>query len=100
MSSRARKPRARHHRVTQFGPYDDRNLVYFDTRLRSFLLGLAKLLVLAGITPKHFSELATRAFVAAACNLSKFRNGKINKSRVAVLTALRRAEVAKILSSH
>src|SRR5262245_9599798 len=100
MRHKARKPTARSSRGSQFDIRDDRNLVRFDNRLRSFLLGLAKLLVLAGITPKHFGELATRAFVDAACDLSKFRNGKINKSRVAVLTALRRAEVAKLLSAR
>ena len=93
-------PTARLSRVSQFDIRADRNVAQFDNRLRSFLLGLAKLLVLAGVTPKHFGELSTRAFVEAACDLSKFRNGKINKSRVAVLTALRRAEVAKLLSSR
>lgn len=100
MRPKAPKPTARLSRMSQFDISADRNIVHFDSRLRSFLLGLAKLLVLAGITPKHFGELATGAFVEAACELSRFRNGKINKSRVAVLTALRRAEVAKLLSSR
>jgi hypothetical protein len=68
--------------------------------LQQLLVELAQLLVPAGITPKHFGELATRAFVKAACSISKCRNGRINKSRVAVLTALRRAEVTRLISEN
>src|SRR6185369_7574146 len=100
MRPKAAKPAARFSRMSRFDLRDQRPVIDFDDGMRSFLLGLAKLLVLAGVTPKHFSELATRAFVEAACDLSRFRNGKINKSRVDVLTALRRAEVAKLLSSR
>ena len=58
------------------------------------------MLLQAGITPKHFGELAKQAFVEAAGTLSKFRNGKINRSRVAVMTGLSRAEVKRLLSGR
>ena len=72
-----------------------------ETRLASglhdLLLGLAKHLLPAGITPRYFGELAYRAFVEAAADISRCRNGRVNRSRVAVLTALRRAEVTRLL---
>lgn len=56
------------------------------------------LLVPSGVTPKHFAELAKHAFVNAAAELSRFRNGKLNRSRVAVITGLNRAEVKRLLA--
>lgn len=70
------------------------------TVLRQLLLGLAKQLVPAGITPKYFSELTYRAFVDAAADISRCRNGRVNRSRVAVLTSLRRAEVTRLLQEQ
>ena len=51
----------------------------------------------AGITPRLFGELAARAFVRAACKASTLRNGRINQSRVAVLTGLSRVEVRNLM---
>ena len=68
--------------------------------LRDLLLGLAKHLLPAGITPGYFGELVHRAFVEAAADISRCRNGRSNRSRVAVLTALRRAEVKRLLSER
>src|SRR5262249_51255165 len=42
-------------------------------------------------------ELAAQAFVKAACQASTLRNGRINQSRVAVLTGLSRPEVRKLM---
>ncbi len=56
------------------------------------------LLVPSGVTPKHFAELAKHAFVNAAAELSRFRNGRLNRSRVAVITGLNRAEVKRLLA--
>jgi hypothetical protein len=50
-----------------------------------------------GITPRLFGDLAARAFVKAACRASTLRNGRINQSRVAVLTGLSRAEVRNVM---
>jgi hypothetical protein len=67
--------------------------------LQTLLVELAALLVPRGVTPTRFNELAKRAFVHAAAEMSKFRNGKVNQSRVAVLTGLRRAEVRELLGA-
>jgi hypothetical protein len=67
--------------------------------LERLLLGLAQHLLPAGITPSYFGDLATQAFVRAAAQISKCRNGRVNSSRVAVLTSLRRAEVKRLLTA-
>ena len=67
-------------------------------RALQLLLGeLADPLMQAGITPRLFGDLAARAFVKAACKASTLRNGRINQSRVAVLTGLSRPEVRKLM---
>jgi hypothetical protein len=66
--------------------------------LHQLLCKLALPLLGVGITPRQFSEIAARAFVEAACNASTLRNGRVNQSRVAVLTGLSRPEVRKLLS--
>lgn len=68
-----------------------------DAQLRRLLSELAVILLPFGITPMHFSELAKRAFVEAAGQSSKFRNGKLNHSRIAVITGLNRSEVKRVL---
>jgi hypothetical protein len=71
-----------------------------DAQVRRLLTELAVVLLQVGITPKNFGELAKQAFVEAAGTLSKFRNGKINRSRVAVMTGLSRVEVKRLLSGQ
>jgi hypothetical protein len=70
-----------------------------DVEVERLLAELAIVLLEAGLTPKRFAELAKHAFVKAAGTISRFRNGKINHSRVAVMTGLSRIEVKRILSS-
>ena len=65
--------------------------------LQAMLAELAGPMMQAGITPRLFGELAARAFVKAACRASTLRNGRINQSRVAVLTGLSRAEVRTLM---
>lgn len=65
--------------------------------LQAALAELAEPLMQAGVTPRLFGELAARAFVKAACKASTLRNGRINQSRVAVLTGLSRAEVRNLM---
>jgi Family of unknown function (DUF6502) len=77
-----------------------RRLVRRNAGVKELLTELAVVLLQTGITPKHFAELAKQAFVEAAGTLSKFSNGKINRSRVAVMTGLSRAEVKRLLSGH
>jgi hypothetical protein len=68
-----------------------------DAQLELLLSELALLLLPAGITPMHFAEIAKHAFVHAAGQISSFRNGKFNQSRIAVITGLNRSEVKKLL---
>jgi Family of unknown function (DUF6502) len=75
-----------------------RRLLRRDIGVTRLLAELAVVLLQVGLTPKHFAELAKHAFVEAAGTISQFRNGKINRSRVAVMTGLSRAEVKRLLS--
>jgi hypothetical protein len=50
----------------------------------------------AGVTPTAFSDLARIAFVNAASDLCLMKNGRVNESRVAVITGLSRQEVARV----
>jgi hypothetical protein len=75
-------------------------LVRRDAGVKELLTELAVVLLQAGVTPKHFAELAKQAFVEAAGTLSKFSNGKINRSRVAVMTGLSRVEVKRLLTGR
>lgn len=64
--------------------------------LRMMLKPIAKLLIAQGITHQEFSEAAKEAYVEMA--LRHFdKPGKLNRSRVAILTGLTRKEVAKVI---
>jgi hypothetical protein len=75
-----------------------RRLLRRDVGVTGLLTELAVVLLHVGLTPKHFAELAKQAFVEAAGTISQFRNGKINRSRVAVMTGLSRSEVKRLLA--
>jgi hypothetical protein len=66
--------------------------------LQELLRELAFLLLAHGMTPKTFGELSRSAFVQAAADHSKLRNGRVNYSRVAAQTGLTRADVKRLLS--
>lgn len=68
--------------------------------LQDLLTELAIVLVPRGVTPKQFSALTKHAFARAAAAASQFRNGRVNQSKVAILTGLRRAEVRKLLTAR
>lgn len=65
--------------------------------LRVLLKPIAKLLIDQGITHKDFSEAAKEAFVEMALR-SQVESGKVNRSRVAIVTGLTRKEVARVIS--
>ena len=65
--------------------------------MQEFLTELALVLLPRGMTPKRFSELARCAFVNAAADISRLRNGRVNHSRVAAQTGLTRADVKRLL---
>ena len=67
--------------------------------LQELLTELAHVLLPRGMTPRRFSELARFAFVRAATEMSRLRNGRINYSRVAAQTGLSRADVRRLLES-
>lgn len=65
--------------------------------LAHFLTGLATILMPRGVTPAKFKALADDAFIGAAADVSRLQNGRINQSRVAVLTGMRRGEIRRRL---
>lgn len=65
--------------------------------LEQLLVELAFVLLPRGITPQRFSRLAREAFIKAAAERSRLRNGRINRSKVAALTGLTRKEIKRIL---
>jgi len=65
--------------------------------LQELLIELAFVLLPRGMTPKRFGELVRSAFVQAAADISRLRNGKVNHSRVAAQTGLTRADVKRLL---
>lgn len=50
-----------------------------------------------GITPQRFSRIARQAFIRAAAERSRLKNGRVNRSKVAALTGLTRREIKQIL---
>jgi hypothetical protein len=67
--------------------------------LQELLTELAFVLLPRGMTPRRFDELARFAFVRAATEMSRLRNGRVNYSRVAAQTGLSRADVKRLLKS-
>lgn len=59
-------------------------------------MSLAEPLLSAGITPDEFSALSRAAFVNAAATTCRLRNGRVNESRIAVVTGLSRQEIARV----
>jgi hypothetical protein len=68
-----------------------------ESALQELLTELASTLLPRGMTPKRFSELARFAFVRAAAERSKLRNGRVNHSRVSAQTGLSRSDVKRLL---
>jgi Family of unknown function (DUF6502) len=67
------------------------------TLFEEVLVRQARVLIRDGLTPKVFAYLSLRAFARAAAETSRFRNGKVNNSRVSARTGLSRAVVRKVL---
>ena len=68
--------------------------------LEELLTELALVLLPRGMTPKRFCELVRSAFVQAAADISRLRNGRVNHSRVAAQTGLTRADVKRLLRNN
>lgn len=67
--------------------------------LQELLAELAFALLPRGMTPRRFGELARFAFVRAATEMSRLRNGRVNYSRVAAQTGLSRSDVKRLLKT-
>ena len=65
--------------------------------LQDLLAELALTLLPRGMTPGRFNEMASAAFVQAAADISRLRNGRVNHSRVSAQTGLTRADVKRLL---
>lgn len=76
------------------------NTVRGAAALQQLLTELALVLLPRGMTPKRFGELARSAFVQAAADMSRLRNGRINYSRIAAQTGLTRADVKRLLKDN
>ena len=79
----------------QVGAQDERG----DQVLVEILSQLAAALLPRGVTPIRFNYLATQAFIDAAAELSRLQNGRVNQSRVAALTGIRRGEIRRHFST-
>src|SRR5262249_12584304 len=64
---------------------------------RTELLELVSDCLANGVTAPTFCDIDRLAFAGAAATSAKFRNGRINYSRVAAQTGLQRAEVRRLL---
>ncbi len=64
--------------------------------LRTLLKPLVRLLLSQGITHAEFAEAAKDVYVEMS--LRDFSDGRVNKSKVAILTGLTRKEVANVIS--
>jgi Family of unknown function (DUF6502) len=89
--------RARHSSSSQIALKQASTTAKGAAVLQSLLRELALVLLPRGMTPKWFSDLARSAFVQAAADISKLRNGRVNHSRVAAQTGLTRADVKRLL---
>jgi len=79
-----------------------RNLTEFRgfAALQFFLLAQAKALTDFGITPRSLAILTSHAFARAAAETSRLQNGRLNYSRIAARTGLKRAVVRQLLSAE
>jgi len=68
--------------------------------LRHALTNLALLLIDQGITAAEMQSLNAEAFVAAAMQRSRLKNGRVNQSRVAIMTGLTRTEIRRKLETQ
>jgi hypothetical protein len=70
------------------------------TSLNSALQDVAHYLIDQGVTAKEFDAILAEAFVEAAQSRARLKNGKINQSRVAIITGYTRTEIRKILTKQ
>ena len=64
----------------------------------SFMVELSRLLIAGGISANALKELALRAHVQAACEVTQKVGRKPNKALIAAMTGLSRVEVTRLLA--
>jgi hypothetical protein len=62
------------------------------------LLPAARALINDGVTAAEVQSAVAQAFVQAAMEVAKLKNGKVNQSKVAIMTGYSRTEIRKVLS--
>jgi hypothetical protein len=68
--------------------------------LKHALTNLALLLIDQGITAAEMHALNADAFVSAAMQRSRLKNGRVNQSRVAIMTGLTRTEIRRKIEAQ
>jgi hypothetical protein len=76
----------------------EKNLV--RTALKAAFQDVAQFLIDQGVTAREFDAILAEAFVQAAQSRARLKNGKINQSRVAIITGYTRTEIRKILTKQ
>jgi hypothetical protein len=67
-----------------------------DTDVAEFMSEFARYLVAAGVTSSRFARISRRAFFHAASERAKFTNSRMNRSALAAMTGLTRAQVREL----
>jgi hypothetical protein len=68
--------------------------------LKAAFQGAAQYLIDQGVTAKEFNAVLAEVFVEAAQAKARLKNGKVNQSRVAIITGYTRTEIRKILTKQ
>ncbi len=71
-----------------------------DMAMAPLLKQVASMAVRFGVTPRELSDILKLECVHEAAQHAKLRNGRVNHSRVSVMTGLARAEIARLLAPH
>jgi hypothetical protein len=76
----------------------DRERNQVRTALKAAFQDAAQYLIDQGVTAKELNAVLAEVFVEAAQAKAQLKNGKINQSRVAIITGYTRTEIRKILT--
>jgi hypothetical protein len=78
----------------------DRERSQIRATLKAAFQDAAQYLIDQGVTAKEFNAVLAEVFVEAAQSRARLKNGKINQSRVAIITGYTRTEIRKILTKQ
>ncbi len=80
-------------------PEKTRELLLAEMAMTPLLKQLASLAIRFGITPKEVGDIVKVECVNEAAQVATLRNGRVNHSRVAVITGLSRNEIRRLLGT-